>query len=249
MKDTVNRIKPYHDRSESKEEQIVKMFDGIATHYDLLNHTLSLGIDRCWRKKVVHLLDDIKNPVLLDVATGTGDLALALSALKPVSVYAVDISTKMLEIAYKKIKKRRLQMTVFPKIAAADELPFANNTFNAVTVGFGVRNFENLTRSLTEMTRVLKPGGKMAVLEFSKPAKFPVKQLYMFYFTKILPWWGGIVSGDRKAYRYLASSVIQFPEGELFEQELVKAGLMPICSLRQTFGIATIYLAQKPLSR
>ena len=224
---------------------IAEMFDSIVPYYNFLSSSLSFNIDKKWRKCAVSLLKDIKNPVLLDVATGTGDLAIELTKLKPISVYAVDISSKMLEKATKKIAKKRLQMTIFPKLASAEKLPFNNNSFNAVTVGFGVRNFENLENGLKEIYRVTKPGGSVIIIEISIPSKTPVKQLYHFYLTKIIPWWGGLISGNKKAYRYFAKSVLNFPKDAEFEQILSKSGFKPIGHIKMTFGVATIYVAKK----
>lgn len=238
-------IKPYQNIDGSKKEQVRSMFDRIAPRYDLLNRLLSFGIDRIWRKNVVKLLKGLQAPIILDVATGTGDLAIEICKIDPVEVYGVDLSSQMLDFAQKKIQQKRLHMTITLKEADSENLPFESNFFDAVTVAFGVRNFENLSKGLSEMQRVLRPGGKLIVLEFSKPTSFPFKQLYHFYFTRILPWWGGLISKDKDAYRYLPASVLQFPEGKDFENELRGAGLEPEKSIPQTFGIATIYVSVK----
>ncbi len=238
-------IKPYKNTEGSKKEQVRSMFDRIAPRYDLLNRLLSFGIDRIWRKNVVKLLKGLQAPIILDVATGTGDLAVEICKIDPVEVYGVDLSPQMLEFAQKKIQQKRLHMTITLKEADSENLPFEDNFFDAVTVAFGVRNFENLGKGLAEMRRVLRPGGKLIVLEFSKPASFPFKQLYHFYFTRILPWWGGLISKDKEAYKYLPASVLQFPEGKDFESELLAVGLQPQKSIPQTFGIATIYVSIK----
>lgn len=238
-------VKPYNNREGSKKEQVQSMFNRIAPRYDFLNRVLSFGIDTIWRRKLVKLLKGHKAPLILDVATGTGDLAIEICKIDPVAVYGVDISEEMLKVAEKKLIEKRLQMTVQLRQADSESLPFENDFFDAITVAFGVRNFEDLHKGLSEMKRVLRPGGKLFVLEFSKPALFPFKQLYLFYFTKILPWWGGVISRDKEAYSYLPASVLQFPEGEDFEQELKNAGLEPENSFSQTFGIATIYVATK----
>ncbi len=238
-------IKPYNNREGSKKEQVQAMFDRIAPHYDFLNRVLSFGIDKIWRRNVVKLLHGLKAPMILDVATGTGDLAIEICKINPVSVYGIDISGEMLEIAARKALKRRLHMTIQLRKGDSENLPFEDKFFDAVTVAFGVRNFENLHKGLTEMHRVLRPGGKLIVLEFSKPKKFPFKQFYNVYFTHVLPWWGGLISRDKEAYSYLPASVLQFPEGEEFENELIRAGFKIRENLPQTFGIATIYLASK----
>ncbi len=238
-------IKPYKDLEGSKKDQVRSMFDRIASRYDLLNRLLSFGIDRIWRRNVVKLLRGFQAPVILDVATGTGDLAVEICRINPVAVYGLDLSSQMLEVAQKKIQQKNLHMTIQLREGDSENLPFEDNFFDAVTVAFGVRNFENLGKGLAEMQRVLRPGGKLIVLEFSKPSVFPFKQFYYFYFTRILPWWGGMISRDKDAYKYLPASVLQFPEGEDFENELQTAGLEPEKSIPQTFGIATIYVSIK----
>jgi demethylmenaquinone methyltransferase / 2-methoxy-6-polyprenyl-1,4-benzoquinol methylase len=240
-------VKPYQDQAGTKKEQVAEMFNRIAPHYDLLNRVLSFGIDRIWRRRVVGLLQDLKMPYILDVATGTADMAIAASKLRTTLIYAVDISSEMLAVARKKILKKGLQHTIFLKEGDSEALPFDKSSFDAITVAFGVRNFGDLGRGLTEITRVLKPGGRLVVLEFSKPSAFPVKQIYGFYFAHILPWWGGLISGDGAAYKYLPASVMAFPEGKMFSEALKKAGLNPTREWRQTFGIATIYVAEKPI--
>ncbi len=223
------------------------MFNRIAPRYDLLNRVLSFGIDRIWRRRLVRLVRKKAAATVLDVATGTGDLALALAATlrKPLTVYGLDISSGMLELARKKVDKKGLQDLIVLKEGDSEDLPFDDNYFDAVTVAFGVRNFGDLAKGLAEMRRVLKPGASLYVLEFSKPSVFPVKQLYGFYFSHILPWWGGVISKDKAAYSYLPASVMDFPEGAAFEAELRRAGLNPTRSRRQTFGIATIYISEK----
>ncbi|MFO8001638.1 MAG: bifunctional demethylmenaquinone methyltransferase/2-methoxy-6-polyprenyl-1,4-benzoquinol methylase UbiE [Marinilabilia sp.] len=238
-------IKPYKEQEEGKKEQVKAMFNRIAPRYDFLNRVLSFGIDSFWRRNVVKLLRGFQAPMLLDVATGTGDLAIGMCRIEPVAVYGVDISEKMLEIAEQKINKKRLQMMVHLRQGDSEALPFEDSFFDAVTVAFGVRNFEDLQKGLNEMRRVLRPGGRLIVLEFSKPRTFPFKQLYNFYFTRVLPLWGGFISRDKAAYTYLPESVRHFPEGSAFEEELKKAGLQPERSLPQTFGIATIYVATR----
>lgn len=240
-------VKPYNNLDGSKKEQVTQMFNRIAPRYDLLNRLLSFGIDRIWRRRVIGLLRDLKMPYLLDVATGTADLAIEeASNLKTTLIYAVDISSEMLEIGRQKIVKRGLQHTVFLKEGDSEALPFDKNTFDAITVAFGVRNFGNLGNGLAEMARVLRSGGRLVVLEFSRPSGFPMKQLYGIYFKRVLPWLGGLISGHKEAYQYLPDSVYYFPEGGAFMEELQKAGLNPTRQWRQTFGIATIYVAEKP---
>jgi demethylmenaquinone methyltransferase/2-methoxy-6-polyprenyl-1,4-benzoquinol methylase len=238
-------IKPYNNQEGNKKQQVELMFNRIAAHYDFLNRVLSFGIDKLWRKRVVRILKGTHALEILDVATGTGDMAIAICKVNPVSVFGVDISKEMLGIAAKKIARKHLHMTVRLRQADSESLPFEDNSFDAITVAFGVRNFEDLNKGLSEMQRVLRPDGRLIVLEFSKPKTFLFSRLYRVYFTRILPWWGGLISRDREAYSYLPASVMQFPEGADFEQELSKAGLQPLKSLPQTFGIATIYVAAK----
>lgn len=221
------------------------MFNRIAHRYDFLNRMLSFGIDSYWRRNVVKLLLEYQAPMILDVATGTADLAIEICRLDPVAVYGVDISEKMLEIAQKKVNKKNVHMAVHLQQADSENLPFEDHFFDAATVGFGVRNFENLQKGLAEIARVLRPGGRLVVLEFSTPRVFPLKQFYHFYFNHILPWLGGVLARDRAAYAYLPESVRHFPEGDDFENELKIAGLKPEMTLPQTFGVATIYVGRK----
>ncbi|MFM7022677.1 MAG: bifunctional demethylmenaquinone methyltransferase/2-methoxy-6-polyprenyl-1,4-benzoquinol methylase UbiE [Flavobacteriales bacterium] len=243
MSETV--VKPYHNESGSKKEQVATMFNNIAGKYDFLNHFLSLGIDVLWRKKAIRLLKSGQPKNILDIATGTGDFAIAALKLNPVKVTGVDISEGMVEVGKIKVKKRKLDDKVELRSGDSENLPFADNTFDAITVGFGVRNFENLKKGLSEMNRVLKPGGQVAVLEFSKPAKFPVKQLYNFYFKRIVPLIGKIMSKDSSAYTYLPESVQAFPDGEKFTAVLKEVGFNNAVIHPLTFGIATIYIATK----
>lgn len=221
------------------------MFNNIAAKYDFLNHFLSLGIDKIWRRKAINLLKSIPDPLVLDVATGTGDLAIEANKRLGCRVVGVDISVEMLKMAEEKLARRELTDWISVQEGDSEKLPFEDNHFDAVMVAFGVRNFENLNKGLSEMCRVLKPGGKMVVLEFSKPAYFPFKQLYLFYFRYILPWLGGLISRDKAAYTYLPESVLNFPDGVNFDNELVAAGMKPLKRYKQTMGIATIYLSEK----
>jgi len=238
-------VKPYKASEGSKKTQVAGMFNNIAPKYDFLNHFLSMGIDKVWRKRAINLLKDIDKPLILDVATGTGDLALEANRRLGCKVVGVDISTEMLKVATEKINKRQLDHMITVQEGDSENLPFEDHAFDAVMVAFGVRNFENLNKGLTEMARTLKVGGKMVVLEFSKPVYFPFKQLYLFYFRYILPWLGGVISKDRQAYTYLPESVLSFPDGKRFDDELLKAGMTPLKRYKQTMGIATIYLSEK----
>lgn len=239
-------VKPYKDRSETKKNQIKSMFDQIAHRYDFLNHFLSFGIDCWWRKKAVDMLKDLKDAYILDVATGTADLAIrAYRTLKPVRIIGIDISEKMLVIGRQKIKRKRMD-EIGLQYGDSENLGFEANTFDAAMVAFGVRNFENLGKGLSEIHRVLKPGGKFVVLEFSRPLKFPVRQLYGFYFKQILPAIGRCFSNDSSAYAYLPESVFDFPEGNDFMDNLSGAGFVRLSRLTLTFGIASVYIASKP---
>ncbi|MBU8891638.1 MAG: bifunctional demethylmenaquinone methyltransferase/2-methoxy-6-polyprenyl-1,4-benzoquinol methylase UbiE [Bacteroidales bacterium] len=222
------------------------MFNNIARRYDFLNHFLSLGIDKIWRKKAIRCLNGISpNPVILDVASGTGDLAIAALKLNPKKIIGIDISEQMLNVGIKKIRTRGYQDVIELKTGDSENLEFSNDLFDGITVAFGVRNFENLNKGVSEMYRVLKPGGKTVILEFSKPRVFPVKQIYNFYFKVILPVLGKIISKDTSAYTYLPESVNQFPKRELFIKELEKVGFKDCTFKSLSFGIACIYSAIK----
>ncbi len=221
------------------------MFDSISGRYDFLNHFLSLGIDIVWRRKAVKLLKDLKPKVILDVATGTGDFAIEALDLDPDKIIGVDISEGMLEVGRKKMIDKKLDSIIELKSGDSENLPFQDNFFDAVIVAFGVRNFENLERGLAEMLRVVKPGGRVVVLEFSRPSKFPMKQLYSVYFTGILPWIGRWISRDQAAYRYLPESVQAFPDGKDFLKILSDLGYKnPQCD-PLTFGISSLYWGTK----
>ena len=238
------KVKPYAEEG-SKKKQVAQMFDNISGRYDLLNHVLSLNIDKLWRKKAVKLLSPHNPNIILDVATGTGDFALELMSLKPSEIKGIDISAGMLEVGKIKMRKRSLDKVIELNLGDAESIEFPDNHFEAVTVAFGVRNFENLKAGLGEIKRVLKPGYAVAILEFSKPRTFPMKQLYNVYFKAILPNIGRLVSKDPRAYTYLPESVSAFPEGEKFLSILEEVGYKQIREYRLTFGIATIYLAEK----
>ena len=236
-------VTPYSPEG-SKREQVEQMFDNISPRYDLLNRLFSMGIDQGWRRKVVRLLG--REPVehLLDVATGTADLAI-LGATKAKRVTGVDISEGMLGHGRTKVAKRGLEQRIVLQRADSESLPFADNTFDAVTVAFGVRNFEHLEQGMREMQRVLKPNGRLFVLEFSKPMKAPMKQLFRFYFHRVMPAVGRTVSKDSAAYTYLPKSVDAFPEGQAFLDILAKAGLREGKAEPLTGGIATLYTGRK----
>ncbi len=228
-----------------KKLKVEAMFNDIAPKYDFLNHFLSLGIDIRWRKKVRKLLAPYQPKVILDVATGTGDLAIELSKLHPEKIIGLDIAANMLNIGKEKIKNRKLDQIIAMQLGDSENLPFKDHSFDAVTVAFGVRNFEDLQKGLKEMYRVLKPGGYAAILEFSKPKTFPFKHVYNFYFKYILPGFGKLVSKSKEAYTYLPESVSVFPEDKEFIRELIKAGFTENSQKRLTMGIATLYSAKR----
>lgn len=238
-------VKPYEDSPSTKKEQVASMFNNIASKYDFLNHFLSLGIDKLWRKRLVKEVGKHKPLRILDVATGTGDLAIALSKLKPQSIVGIDISIKMVEVGQEKIKNRKLDDVIFLQQGDSETINFDSNTFDFTTVAFGVRNFENPSLGLREMHRVLKPGGGVAVLEFAMPAKFPIKQLYKFYFFRILPFIGQLFSKDKSAYTYLPESVEAFPSGADFLALLQECGFKKTRIMPLTFGVANIYFGEK----
>ncbi len=238
-------IKPYRHSEKGKKEQVAGMFDNIAPRYDFLNHFLSFGIDKMWRRKAIRLIKPFAPVRILDVATGTGDLAIEGLKSGAAEITGIDISVEMLSVGRKKIKGLGLDHRITLVEGDSENLNFADETFNAVTVAFGVRNFEDLAKGLSEIQRVLKKGGVACILEFSKPQKFPFKQLYHFYSFFILPLIGRIVSSDNSAYRYLPESVKGFPDGNEFEGFLKQAGFVKTRQYRQTFGVATIYLGIK----
>jgi demethylmenaquinone methyltransferase / 2-methoxy-6-polyprenyl-1,4-benzoquinol methylase len=229
----------------TKREQVERMFDAISPKYDLLNRLFSMGIDQGWRRKVVRMLGEEPVGHLLDVATGTADLAI-LGSLKARRVTGADISEGMLKLGREKVARRGLADRVTLVQADSEQLPFPDGTFDAVTVAFGVRNFEHLQQGVKDMVRVLRPGGRIFVLEFSKPAKAPFKQLFRFYFHRVMPTVGKAISKDSAAYAYLPKSVDAFPEGAAFEDLMRAAGLAEVRSFALTGGIATLYRGRRP---
>ncbi len=238
-------VLPYKNDVATKKVQVAKMFDSISGNYDFLNHFLSLGIDIQWRKKAIKLLADGKPKFILDVATGTGDFAIEALKLSPEKVIGVDISEGMLEIGKKKMKAKGHESVIELMSGDSENLPFEENKFDAVIVAFGVRNFENLEKGLAEMLRVIKPGGRVVVLEFSKPRTFPMKQLYSFYFKFVLPKIGRLFSRDSSAYTYLPESVQAFPDGDDFLSILSNLGYKNAACQTLTFGISSLYTATK----
>lgn len=246
MEEKATQVLPDASSGLSKKEQVAEMFDGIAGHYDFLNHFLSMGIDKGWRKKAIREIAAVQPRQILDVATGTGDLAIAAAkTIAGVSVTGVDISAGMLDVGRKKVKDLSLGQQINLQIADSEALPFETGSFDAVMCAYGVRNFEHLEAGLRDMQRVLRPGGKIAILEFSHPKKFPVKQFYRFYFRFILPLLGKIVSKHSRAYTYLPESVMAFPEGQVFCDTLVRCGYKEAQARPLTFGITTLYTAIK----
>jgi len=228
-----------------KKIKIREMFDDISERYDFLNHLLSMNFDRSWRKHLVKLLGK-KNPrTILEVATGTGDLAIALAKIEPETIVGIDIAGKMVEIARTKVLERGLESLISLKQGDAEKIPFSDATFDAVTVAFGVRNFEDLVLGLTEMKRILRPGGSMMILEFSHPASFPFKQLYGIYSALCIPLIGRLVSRNYQAYRYLPDSIRFFPSGRHFLDILDKIGMRNSQQVILTLGVASVYIAEK----
>ncbi len=239
------QVTPYKDSSEKKKQQVEQMFDNIAPKYDFLNHFLSLGIDKLWRKKAIRILSGYKTDFLLDVASGTGDFAIAAAKLKPSKIIGFDISEQMLNVGRGKVQRLGLDHIIEFQKGDSEAMPFDDAHFDAITVAFGVRNFENLENGLKEFVRVLKNDGVAVILEFSKPKYFPMKQLYLFYFFGILPLIGRLVSKDSSAYSYLPESVMAFPDDQKFLTILRNVGFSKATQKRLSFGIATIYIAQK----
>ncbi len=240
-----SEITPYASDA-SKKEQVATMFNNISGTYDFLNHFLSLGIDIIWRKKAIRELSSIKPRIMLDVATGTGDFAFeSIKILKPEKIIGVDISEGMLNVAKKKIAERNLGATFSVQLGDSEGLHFDDNYFDAITVAFGVRNYENLEKGLADMFRVLKPGGKIVVLEFSKPRAFPIKQAYHLYFKYITPFFGKLFSKDSRAYTYLPESVAAFPDGKRFTNLMENVGYQHTKHRPLTFGICAIYTGIK----
>lgn len=238
-------MEPYGD-DRSKKEQVREMFDGIAPRYDLLNRILSLGIDRGWRRRTAKTVAERRPERVLDLATGTGDLAVAIARRTPgAMVTGLDVSEGMLAAGREKIAAKGLSNRVELMCGDGERLPLENGSFDCVTVAFGIRNFGDPQAGLHEAARVLRPDGMMAVLEFSKPRGKVFGPLYRFYFRRILPFVGGLVSGDRKAYKYLHDSAGEFPDGERFLDMMRKAGFSNCTAKPLTFGIATIYIGNK----
>ena len=239
------KITPYKNSSMSKKQQVAQMFDTISNEYDGLNRVISFGIDLKWRNKVVEIVG-LQNPdSILDIATGTGDLAINLTQTNAKKIIGLDISEGMLNVGREKINLKQLNHTIDMVVGDSENLPFENGSFDAITVAFGVRNFETLEKGLLEILRVLKPGGIFVILETSVPTKFPFRQGYFMHTKIFLPLIGKLFSSDKQAYGYLSASAAKFPYGEAFNNILKKTGFIQVKDLPQTFGVATIYTASK----
>ena len=238
-------IKPYNEE-EKKSVQVERMFDNIAPAYDQLNHTLSWGIDKSWRKKAIHWLKPFNPQRMMDVATGTGDFAIqACRVLNPKELIGTDISEGMMNVGRQKVKEAGLESRISFAKEDCTALSFPDNRFDAITVAFGVRNFEDLDKGLREMHRVLDSEGKLVILELSEPEWFPMKQLYALYSKVVIPTLGKLLSKDRSAYTYLPQSIKAFPQGEVMKEIILKAGFKEACFKRLTLGICTLYTATK----
>lgn len=239
------KVTPYKDSKLNKKKQVEQMFDKISSNYDGLNRVISFGIDIKWRKKVVDIVMAASPSTVLDIATGTGDLAISIAKSGAKEVVGLDLSEGMLSVGRKKIKEDGLDEKIEMIQGDSEALPFEDNSFDAITVAFGVRNFEDLDKGLEEILRVLRPGGIFVILETSVPVKFPFKQGYHFYSKNLLPLIGKIFSEDKVAYSYLSESAASFPYGEAFNNILKKIGFSKVENKPQTFGVATIYTASK----
>jgi demethylmenaquinone methyltransferase/2-methoxy-6-polyprenyl-1,4-benzoquinol methylase len=242
----VQEVKPYSQEGEKK-QQVAEMFNNISHSYDFLNHFFSLGIDVLWRKKAIRILKKENPHRILDVATGTGDFALEAVRMKmqDVQITGVDISAGMIEVGKKKVAKKKLEHAITLQIADSENLPFDTGHFDAFTVAFGVRNFQDLRKGMSEMLRVLKPGGMGVIIEFSRPSRFPIKQLFTFYFKYVMPTIGKLVSKDARAYTYLPESVDAFPSGNDFLKVMTELGYREVKCIPLSGGIASIYIGKK----
>lgn len=239
------QVTPYKDSGLGKKEQVAQMFDTISGNYDGLNRVISLGIDVKWRKKVLKLVAAQNPERILDIATGTGDLAILMAKTGATEIIGADISEGMMEVGRKKLKEKKLDDRIQLVYGDSENLPFEDNHFDAITVAFGIRNFETLEKGLAEILRVLKPGGIFVILETSVPTNFPYKQGYKLYTKYMLPLVGRLFSKDRSAYTYLCESASVFPHGEALNNILRKIGFIEVKNMPQTFGVATIYSASK----
>ncbi|MCQ2249509.1 MAG: bifunctional demethylmenaquinone methyltransferase/2-methoxy-6-polyprenyl-1,4-benzoquinol methylase UbiE [Bacteroidales bacterium] len=242
-------VKPYAGSSKSKREQVEEMFDNIAPKYDFLNHSLTAGIDKIWRRKAIKLANEHSPESILDIAAGTGDFSILEAKRTNATITAIDISQNMLNIAIEKARKENLQDRITFMKADSLDMPFSDNSFDSVTVGFGVRNFVDIPKGLSEILRVLKPGGRLVVLELSEPPNPVVKACYSFYFHRVLPFFGRLVSKDKEAYTYLPNSVDNFPYGDRFVDIMKSCGYCNTMLKWLTMGISAIYVGEKPVQQ
>lgn len=238
-------VKPYKDSDLSKKAQVAQMFDTISKEYDSLNRVISFGTDIAWRKKVIQIVAETQPNKVLDIATGTGDLAIMLTKTSAKTIIGLDISAGMLSIGTQKINQLNLSDKIEMVLGDSENIPYETNSFDAVTVAFGIRNFETLEKGLAEILRILKPNGRLVILETSVPEKFPFKQFYNLYTKRVMPLIGKIFSKDKTAYAYLSESASVFPYGKKLKDILIKVGFNSVTFEPQTFGAATIYTAQK----
>ena len=238
-------IKPYQDSEASKKEQVAQMFDTISENYDGLNKIISFGTDAKWKQKILKMVVAKKPSTILDIATGTGDLAILFAATSATEIIGLDISQGMLDIGKQKIETQKLEGKIQMVLGDGENIPYPDNYFDVITVAYGVRNFENIEKGLSEILRTLKSGGQFIILETSVPTKFPFKQGYFFYTNFIMPTIGKLFSKDKKAYAYLSTSAQNFPFGETLNNILRKIGFIEVVHLPQTMGVATIYTASK----
>ena len=238
-------IKPYQDSEKGKKEQVAQMFDTISENYDGLNKIISLGTDATWKKKILQMVQLLHPTSILDIATGTGDLAILFGETTATEIIGLDISQGMLDIGKKKISDKNLDSKIQMVLGDGEKIPYADNYFDVITVAYGVRNFENLDKGLSEILRVLKPNGTFIILETAVPTKFPFKQGYYVYTNFIMPTIGKLFSKDKAAYKYLSTSAQNFPFGEALNNILRKIGFIDVQDEPQTMGVASIYIASK----
>ena len=238
-------IKPYKDSETSKKEQVAQMFDTISGNYDGLNKIISLGTDATWKKKILQMVKQLHPTSILDIATGTGDLAILFAETTATEIIGLDISQGMLDMGKKKISDKNLDSKIQMVLGDGEKIPYSDNYFDVITVAYGVRNFENLEKGLSEILRVLKPNGTFIILETSVPTTFPFKQGYYVYTNFIMPTIGKLFSKDKAAYKYLSTSAQNFPFGEALNNILRKIGFIDVQDEPQTMGVASIYIASK----
>ncbi len=241
----MKEIKPYHKSEDGKKEQIRTMFDNVSGNYDRLNRLITFGMDLKWRKNVLKILQKADPSNILDIATGTGDMAILYSKTNAKQIVGVDISTGMLDVARTKVTQRKLNDLIELKVGDAENLEFEDNSFEAVTISYGIRNFENLRKGMSEILRVLKPKGTLVVLETSVPENFILRQGFLFYNRLILPLWGKLFSKDKKAYSYLSDSSLHFPYGKELKKIFEEIGFVEVKVMPQMGGISSIYSASK----